>query len=170
MSNEATTKILQLAVSIEEKGENFYKAMAGYARDERQKELFLYLATEEEKHKDIFNYMIENLKKGEQGEEFPHDYFNYLQDYYENSVFDPGCREELLVIKSDFQQALNLAIRKELESIVFYEELKQFIEMEQHAVIDRIIKEERQHFIKLSEVKKLLCYTGEKDSRQANIN
>ncbi len=157
MFDTSVKGMLRLAVEIEEKGERFYRSLAEHASDEELQELFLYLAVEEEKHKDIFNHMITCINEADFEEDYPEKHFDFLNDFAENSVFNLGGLEEKPAVERDFKSALNLALQRELESIAFYQELKDFIEEEQHHLIDKIIREERQHFSKLSQVKEILC-------------
>jgi rubrerythrin len=54
----------------------------------------------------------------------------------------------------DTLSAINFAIRRELDSILYYHEIKRFISRSQHDSIDKIIDEERKHFETLSEIRK----------------
>ena len=55
----------------------------------------------------------------------------------------------------DIISALEFGIRRELDSILYYQEMKNFVPEQQHSSIDRIIEEERNHFLELSGIKKL---------------
>ena len=57
---------------------------------------------------------------------------------------------------TDTLSAIDFAIRRELDSILYYHEIKEFIAKDQHESIDKIINEEREHFKMLSEMKKRL--------------
>ena len=48
------------------------------------------------------------------------------------------------------------AIRREIDSINYYNEIKSFVPEEQRNLVEEIIEEERRHFLKLSEFKKKL--------------
>jgi rubrerythrin len=61
--------------------------------------------------------------------------------------------KELAKIK-DTIAALDFAIKRELDSILYYHEIKKFVPAAQYTAIDQIIAEERKHFSKLSAVKK----------------
>jgi rubrerythrin len=50
--------------------------------------------------------------------------------------------------------AINFAMERELDSILYYQEVKQFIVDKQWRAIDIIIAEERKHFALLAEVKR----------------
>jgi rubrerythrin len=54
----------------------------------------------------------------------------------------------------DLAGAIEFAIRKELDSILYYHEIKSFVEEHQHKMVDGIIAEERKHFVKLKGLQK----------------
>ena len=49
--------------------------------------------------------------------------------------------------------AIDFAIDREVDSILYYHEIKGFIAKNQHESIDRIINEERRHFKVLSKMR-----------------
>ncbi|HUT64721.1 MAG TPA: hypothetical protein VMZ05_01085, partial [Spirochaetota bacterium] len=54
------------------------------------------------------------------------------------------------------KEACEFGIRKELDSILYYQEIKNFVPENERDSIDAIIAEERHHFIKLTELKREL--------------
>jgi hypothetical protein len=63
--------------------------------------------------------------------------------------------KELPAVKDTFS-AIKFAIQRELDSILYYQEIKKFVTKDQHDLIDGIIEEERRHFLKLSKFLKKL--------------
>ena len=57
---------------------------------------------------------------------------------------------------SDVESAIDFAIGAELKSIQYYHEIKELVPKKHYDKIDRIIEEERKHFLKLSEIEKRL--------------
>ena len=47
-------------------------------------------------------------------------------------------------------------MQKELDTILYFHEIKTFVQVEKHYLIEKIINEERKHFSKLKEMKKAL--------------
>ena len=68
---------------------------------------------------------------------------------FTNEVLD----KEISEIK-DTLLAINFGIQRELDSILYYHEIKEFVPKNQHSLIDKVIDEERKHFSKLSELRK----------------
>lgn len=149
------SEVLQFAIKIEENGWEFYRKVADTSNNEKIKELFIFLADEEIKHKEIFEGMLPEIEKYEPREIYPPEYFAYLRAYADNIIFKKGIDKELSK-KLDTLSIIDFGIRMELDSIAYYHETQNFVPRNQQNVIDRIIEEERKHFVKLSELKKEL--------------
>ena len=53
--------------------------------------------------------------------------------------------------------ALDFAIQRELDSILYYHEIKKLVPPAQHEILENIIEEERKHFLSLTEMKKSMA-------------
>jgi len=147
--------IVEIAVRIEENGANFYKFAEQVAKQEEAKKLFAHLAIEEIAHKKIFEGIFAKMEKYSPPESYEGEYSSYLRDYVDsNIIFTKEAMDKELSKVKDTITALDFAIRRELDSILYYHEIKRFVPVAQHATLDQIIDEERKHFSKLSEVKK----------------
>lgn len=157
MSSENMTvgagEILQFAIKIEENGWEFYKKFADLVDNEKIRELFVFLADEEIKHKETFKAMLPEIEKYEPQAMYPPEYFAYLRAYADNIIFKKSIEKELPKELNSIS-VIDLGIRMELDSIAYYYETKNFVSENQQNVIDRIIEEERKHFLKLSELKR----------------
>ncbi|MCK9266325.1 ferritin family protein [bacterium] len=147
------SEILQFAIRIEENGEKFYRKISAKVDSKEEKEFFLLLADEEIKHKKIFTDMAESVQKYQPPETYPGEYFQYLRSYADNLVF-PAELEKEMVCEDDMDCIIDFAIKRELDSIMYYLEVKDLVKETQHKVLDDIIREERDHFIRLSRFKK----------------
>lgn len=149
--------IFQFAIRIEEYGEIFYHKAALNAENNEVRKLFDRLADEELKHKRIFQELSEKAKDTRPPESYPGEYMANLRDYIDGKViFIKQSQEKELAIIKDATSAVDFAIQRELDSILFYQESKQFVHESQHKLIDEIIAEERRHFALLNELKKSL--------------
>lgn len=149
-------EILNVAIQMEIAGRSFYQELQKKAEQEEKRNLFAYLADEEQKHRELF----EGLKK-ERGvfrTEFGYD----LEDYHmglslleESAVFRTDEDAIQMAQKaSSAEEALDAAIRFEKDSILYYQEMRPIVAQEYHGILDRIINEEKLHFRKLSEMRK----------------
>ncbi|TFG35392.1 MAG: hypothetical protein E4H45_02920 [Nitrospirales bacterium] len=149
--------IFEIAMRIEENGSNFYRFAVQLAKDEKTKEMFTHLAEEEDKHKATFKNLFSKIKTHSPPESYPGEYGAYLHEYADNNlIFSKEVMDEELAKIKNTIAALDFAIRRELDSILYYQEIKGFVPKGDHAAIDDIINEERKHFQMLSEIKKCL--------------
>lgn len=142
-------EIFSMAVQIEENGENFYRHAMEITDNAVMKKLFGYLADEEAEHKATFRQMCDGNCQHEPVESFPGEYQQYMQAYTSRVIFDEKALDEEIARVKDGISALDFAIRRELDSILFYHEMKKFVTGKDAEQIDKIIEEERRHFVKL---------------------
>lgn len=150
-------EIYRFAVRIEENGEKFYRRAAEKMEDPEVKAAFEYLADEEVRHRTLFDKLQSKLGDYEPAESYVGEYAAYLGAYADNIVFIASTDEELETMISrveDAVSAVDFAIKRELESVAYYEGMKRFTPTHQHVSLDRIVDEERGHFLKLSELKR----------------
>ncbi|HOJ43409.1 MAG TPA: ferritin family protein [Syntrophorhabdaceae bacterium] len=149
--------IFQFAIRVEEYGEIFYHKAALNATNDEVRKLFNRLADEEIKHKRIFQELYEKVKDNRLPESYTGEYMAYLRDFIDGKViFIKQSQEKELAIIQDTMAAIDFAIQRELDSILYYQESKQFVHEGQQKLIDDIIIEERKHFALLTELKKSL--------------
>ncbi|MCF7886291.1 MAG: ferritin family protein [Candidatus Marinimicrobia bacterium] len=150
------SEVYQFAVKIEENGEHFYRKIVEKMEDEEVKELFQFLADEEVKHQEIFEKMLEKIEDYNPPESYPGEYFNYLRSYAENLIFSIETLEQELADIDSSLSAINYGIKKELNTISYYNEIKNMVPDSEVNKIESIIAEERKHVVKLSEIKESL--------------
>jgi rubrerythrin len=154
MSLLTTGEVVQFAVRIEENGYNFYKNFAGTLKNEQERSLFDFLAEEELKHVAVFKKMLGGAGTSKTRLNYPDEYSAYLQAYADNLIFTEGSLKKEIEKIKDLRAALDFGIRRELDSILYYQEIKAFVPENDADRIDGIIREERSHFLKLTGMKK----------------
>lgn len=151
----AASDIVEVAIRIEENGVNFYKFAEQIAKQQEAKELFARLAQEEMKHKKIFEGIFARMEKANPPESYEGEYSAYLRSYVDNNIiFTKEAMDKELSKVADTIAAFDFAIRRELDSILYYHEIKKLVPATQHDTIEQIIEEERKHFSILTEMKK----------------
>ncbi|MCP4220601.1 MAG: ferritin family protein [bacterium] len=155
MINFTPTEALEFAIRIEENGEHFYRKLAEKVEEKEVKDLFIYLANEEVAHKSTYADMLKDIENYQPEENYPEEYFAYLRAYVEKVIFFPERLEKELKRIRDKDDAIDFAIRIELENILYFEELKKLVKSPKRQMIDKIIAEEQSHFLKLSGMKSL---------------
>lgn len=158
MGSFEASDVMEFAIRIEENGANFYRFATQIVRGEETKKLFSRLADEEDKHRRTFEKIYAAMEKNNVPESYEGEYRAYLHDYVDsNIVFSKEAMDKELKAVTDTVSALDFAIRREMDSILYYSEIKQFIPAGQHDMIDKVIEEERRHFSILSELRKKSC-------------
>jgi rubrerythrin len=150
------SEVLEIAVQIEQNGEKLYRHAATLTDDGGLKSLFTSLADEEVKHKRTFEGMLAKAEEYHAPERYAGEYCNYLRAYAQGIVFSPESVDSELGSIADVEGALEFGIQREIESILYYIEAKNFVPESQRGEIDRIIDEERRHYLKLLDLKKSL--------------
>jgi rubrerythrin len=147
--------IVEVAVHIEENGANFYRYAVQLAGKEAVKALFQRLADEEVKHRRIFAEILAGMDRNLPPEGYDGEYAAYLHDYVDNHlVFTTEAFAGELAKIRDEASALDFAIRRELDSIHYYREMRELMPADRSEAIERIIAEEKEHFIRLSAMRK----------------
>jgi rubrerythrin len=141
---------------MEENGGLFYREAADRSAAGEAKNLFSYLASEEAEHKKTFEGFLSQVTLFEPPEEYPGEYLAYLHTYIDGKIFFAADNKSALSGSGDVAKALEFAIQREMDAILYYQELKAFVPADDHQILDKIIDEERKHFAQLSEAKKNL--------------
>ncbi|HAR95943.1 MAG TPA: hypothetical protein DCR97_08285 [Deltaproteobacteria bacterium] len=142
--------VLQFAIRVEENGEAFYRETASMMVDNDVRDLFTRLAGEEINHKKTFEGMLAQLRDYQPPETYDGEYLMYLKSYIDGkAIFKDHPKIPEMAKARDREGALDFAIQREADSILYYEEMKKFAGEKHASVIDRIIAEERNHFVTL---------------------
>ena len=153
----AGSEIVEIGIQIEKNGRDFYNTLASQSKNQKAKDIFKYLAGEEEKHILVFQEILANVEKYEPPESYPGEYFAYMNALASEYVFtqkDKG-KEIAQSIKTD-KEAADLGIGFEKDSIIFYEGMKKVVPEYNHKIIDELIAQEQNHLRQLSDLKKSL--------------
>lgn len=150
--------IVEVAIRIEENGVNFYKYAEQIAKKEDEKKLFAELSQAEVAHKKIFEKLFASVEKSSLPESYEGEYSAYLRSYVDNNlIFTKEIMDKQMAKITDTNAALDFAIQRELDSILYYHEIKKLVPASGHDTLEKIIEEERKHFLSLTNMKKCLA-------------
>lgn len=144
-------EVIEIAIRLEVRGEEFYRASASSATSASVQLLFTDLAEQEVHHRLAFERMgrdvVELALSPDQWDEFQ-AYTNALLD---QSFFSrrQGAISELAQAL-DEREAVESALAFEKETLLFFHELRDAVRGAGKAVIGRIIDEERRHIQRLA--------------------
>jgi rubrerythrin len=151
------SELINIAIGIEGRGIVFYDVMAKSTQNEAAREVFNYLADMERDHIETFKNMLEEADKFQVPADENGQYTAYLRALVDSAVFsDDLVTSEMAAQAESDTAALELAIRAEKDSILFYYEMKEVMPQRAQATVNKIIAEEKSHLRQLSELKKKL--------------
>ncbi len=155
--NFSGCEIIEMGIQIEKNGRDFYKTLAEASDSPEAKEVFEYLAKEEEGHIDVFQKLSEGLCDYEPKEVYTDEYFAYLRALAEQYVFTQKDKGKKIAEKvKTSQEGLELGIQFEKDSILVFEEMKKFVSEKNRGLVDKLIAEEKKHLSRLSEIKEIV--------------
>ena len=153
----AASEIVEIGIQIEKNGRDFYSALSRQSGSEKSKKIFAYLAEQEEEHMKVFQGILGTIEKYEPVEAYPGEYFAYMGSLASGSVFtqkDKG-KEIAAKVKSK-QEAIDIGIQAEKDSVIFYEGLKKVVPEDGHKVVDEVIAQEEGHLKQLQDLKETI--------------
>ena len=139
-------EIVEIAVRIEENGNEFYTAAAEMIPENNDiKGLFYNLAEKEILHISIFQKLAEKFdaESFDFGAQDASDYINHLA---ESHIFGkPDSGKALASVLKSPKEALEAAFRFENDSVAFYTELLKYTRSDSKKLVQQIIEEEMEH-------------------------
>lgn len=150
----AASEVVEIGIQIEKNGRDFYSVLAAETKSPKARDMFKYLAGEEEKHIAVFQNILDKTDKYEPQGLDADQYFAYMNALASESVFtqkDKG-KEIAKKVKND-QEAIEIGIGAEKDSIVFYEGMKKAVPGYDQGVIDEVIAQEQDHLKQLLDFK-----------------
>jgi rubrerythrin len=145
-------EMMEMAVETERGGKLFYETVAGQSKDDNLKNLFAYLADQENQHIRVFEDIARNVKVPR--DETPvnwEEVVPYLKAVTDSRYF-LGKDKALSLAKeaTTTEQAVELALAFEKETLVFYLEAADMMPSANRPAVDALIREERAHVRKLT--------------------
>jgi rubrerythrin len=149
-------EVFEVAIRIETNGEKIYRHALSLTEDPKTKSIFGHLADEEVKHRKTFQAMASQVAHYSPPEKYPGEYDAYVRAYAEQIVFAPEKMQAELARIKTVDDALEFAIQREIESILYYLEIRNFVPETQRKEVDRIIDEERKHYLRLNDLRRTM--------------
>jgi rubrerythrin len=143
-------EIIEMGIQIEKNGYEFYTALAETVKNKAAAKVFKSLAEEELDHEGVFKKLSGKVCNYQPEGAYPDEYFSFMNAFASLYIFtktDQG-REMASKVKN-FEDAIDRGIRAEKDSILFYNEMRKYVPEEDRSIIDKLIREEKRHLIKL---------------------
>lgn len=151
--------ILEAAVRIERNGVDFYRKLYESSDVPAARDVFNFLAAEEEKHIGTFRGMLEKVADYNPRFSYPGEYEDYLQGiaWRAFEAFKKGF--DLAGAGKSPAEAIGVAMDLETGSVAFYTELMNgFGSPEARQSIQGVINEEKSHLARLNALKTKLKF------------
>ena len=149
------SELVNIAVGIEQSGAAFYDSLAQSTKNEKSRGMWQYLALEEKKHIEIFRRMLGSLSDYAPPETYTEEYELYLRALIDSAVFRNDQAARAMAQKVDSEaEAIQIALRAEKDSILFYSNLRELVLRPQREAVDKVIEEEKSHLRQLSDLMK----------------
>ena len=144
-------EIIEIAIRLEESGEQFYTTAAQRATSAACRALFEDLAEQERHHRRAFQRisrdLIELALAPDQWEQFQAYTGALLQQSF---LSKPDNALNLAVNAADERAALHAALGFEKETLLFFHELREVVRGAGQLTVERIIREEKRHVQRLA--------------------
>jgi len=146
------------AIQIEQQGELFYEQASGYSDDKDLRKLLVYLKNQEIKHIRRFTALNNAFSKKKSPFTVDQQFENLLDAFMRGMAFfdvsevrDKISRGK----KAGTKDLLRLAMDVELNTLLFYQKLSEYIRSKPaKSALSAIIREEESHLIKLRNLRK----------------
>ncbi len=148
------SEVVELGIQIEKNGRDFYNAVASITQNAKVREAFFFLSSEEEKHIAIFKQILDSTQKYEPAPVYADDYAAYMKALAAEYIFtqkDKG--KEIGKSVRNESEAIELGIKFEKDSIIFYGGIKKIIPEFDIKVVDELIVQEQAHLLMLLTLK-----------------
>lgn len=151
-------EVIEMAIATERSGQAFYQNASRLARENSLKELFQYLAEEEEKHLKTFQNFYNTLK--EKPEITPYNWEEaklYLEALVDSKFFaSPEKAINMAKEAKSELEAINSAINFEKDTLLFFYQISEMIKSQEQELVKKIIEQEKEHIQRLSTIKSKL--------------
>jgi len=152
------SELVNIAIGIERRGVIFYDIRTKSTKNVTARDVFQHLANMEREHIQIFQNMLTEAEKYQIPETYAEEYAAYLQALVDNAVFtDDFITSEMVTKAGSDIRAIELGIRAEKDSILFYYGMKEITPQRAQATVSKILAEEKTHLRQLSELKRKLA-------------
>jgi rubrerythrin len=151
----AGSEVVELGIQIEKNGRDFYNALVEKLEHPQIRDIFRFLAKEEERHITVFQGILAKLEGYHPAEAYPGEYFAYLEALASEHIFTKQG-QGMLVAKqvTNERDAVERGIGFEQDSIVFYQGMKKVVPDFDQKVVEELIVQEENHLRKLLDLKR----------------
>jgi len=150
-------EVIEMGIQIKNDGKDFYVKIAESSRANKVKDIFRWLAEQQDRHIKAFEDILASVEKCVPYEAYPGEYSAYLGVLVGDHTLGKEKKPKKFAQKvKDNAEAIDLAIDFEKDSVLFYHEMKNVVREKERMIIDELIKHEQEHIRRLSALKECL--------------
>lgn len=147
-------ELVEMGIEVERNGKAFYGELKKLAENTQTADVLGYLAEQEDRHIAVFQGIFDNTCDHKPEGVYPDEYFAYIRALAGQYVFTrKGMGKEIASGVGNIKEGVELGIRFEKDSILFYEEMKKYVPEKSGYVIEKLIAEEKGHLRELCDIK-----------------
>ena len=138
---------INFAITLEQRGRDFYRDLYERLADAKLKTLLSFLAAEEEKHLGIYRQLLDTVSKGTfQQVRLVGEYGRFI-DVLCSEITDHLSMSEDMPLSEYIKMALNL----EKDTLLAFSEIKTMFDGKEREAIQKICDEEKNHIVRIHE-------------------
>ena len=149
--------IAEAAVEKEKRRRAFYAKVCELSTDRRLKDLFQFLADEEDKHVAAFTRLRDSLPPETRAEEYDEEMDAYMDSVIDDRLYSKIDSAEFVENAISSRDVFQLAIGFEKDAIIYFREFLPFLTEADREIVAGLIEEEKGHIRKLAEAQKQMC-------------
>ena len=147
-------EIAEAAVEKEKKRKGFYEKVSELSTNTDMKDLFQFLAEEEDRHVAAFAQIRDSLPEEAHPEEYTEDMEAYMDSVIDDRLYSDIDSKEFVQKAIDAKDVFRLAIGFEKDAILYFREFLPFLTESDRKVVVDLIEQEKGHIRKLAEMQK----------------
>jgi len=153
--------LINMAIGIERSGITFFDIMARTTDSDATRDIFEQFVGMERQHLALYQDMLTQLNEVSASIALTPESESYVRALVEGAVFSSDAAMDEAITQADSDsRALEVGIRAEKDSILFYQAVKDALPTAVTGPVEKILEEEKIHFTRLAEIKKRLDSGG----------
>ncbi len=146
--------IAEAAVEKEKRRRAFFAKVCELCTDQTMKDLFQFLADEEDKHVATFTQLRDSLPQETRAEEYDEEMDAYMDSVIDDRLYSKVDSADFVKNAISTRKVFQLAIGFEKDAILYFREFLPFLTDADRKIVVDLIEEEKGHIRKLAQVQK----------------
>jgi rubrerythrin len=133
------SELINIGIGIERNGAAFYESLADSTNDAGLGKIYTLLAVKEREHLEIFQNMLGASGDYQPPETLTEEYGAYLRALVDSLIFpDDGAARDMAQNAGSDIEAIDIALRVEKDSILFYMEMRDLVRSSDRNVVCKL--------------------------------